>query len=500
MVALRALRRLSGIISSFAVTESHFIKLATIAVLICQTVLTLSAAYNRTMLFADGAYFNFVIAAGNPWGMHWNYFVSRLTVYLATVLPTAFIYEAFGLSGSDLAKLYSFEFDFVVLIQYVILAIIAWKRFPGLLLFPVIAFSFAVGLGYGFPSEMIIASSFFWICMFSLTFAKVPFMLLSISFVALVFSHELSIFGAILILLYTYTRSRNLEWSNTNRRVATAFYLVGFLAIAVWIYLKFTGHSPGGASNVIYILDPRRIFNNPTLWVLALVSLACYIYARYVKPSCTSLDVLAAAIISGLLTLICGNWFDFLQGRYDSARTLMALSMIGLGSLFVAGHAFRMSMSPALLQPACRSGLKLGLSAALAVNIAASACFISQWTTVRLQIEAITNQKGLSPEDRFISVDTLQIDNPTAAAMLKKVGYAWTLPFLSIMLAPGFEPARIIVDYADMYYTCHSERLSSGKTSQIPASTIEGLKRYACSQEPPIAARSLLSRLRGRFQ
>jgi hypothetical protein len=495
--AARFDRRVATVVSYFAVADARIVKALALGVLLAQFILTCLSAAFHSILFADGSFFSFVIAAGDPWGLHWHNFCVRISAYILTVWPVLTADRYLHLSGDGLASLYSMVFNGVSLLQFCIIAAIGWRRFPSLLIFPVVDYTFAVGLGYGFPSEMILVSGFFWICMLLISFDRPPLPLIFLSFVAQLFLHELALPAALLVPFYLFVTSRRRNGSLSHREII--FFALCAAALAVWAYLKFGGFSGGGNSNVVRSLDPRKLLDNPSLW--------CVLGAASVSAACMKLSgrrswVLLAIAVS-CVEVVCWNiWFkspSFIDGRYDSARTVMAASVLVLGGVFIALRGFIDPAHGLLVRRFSDRVLGAGLAAALAANFASSAIFLHESAGVRAIFSRYAIAAEHPPDDRYFSISDLSRQDSLSAATLERADFSWTWPYTAIMVSENFKPAQVIFDPASMPYICSLLTSPISPSSTVPVATIESLKTFACAQPRPPDEDTISNRIRRRL-
>jgi hypothetical protein len=456
-----------------------------VAVLFSQFLLACVSGYFRSLLFADGSFFTFVIAADNPWGLHWHNFLVRVSAYLVTVLPVLTISRDFDLTGDSIAHVYSLVFYLVPFIQYCIIAALGWRRLPSLLIFPIIDFTFAVGPGYGFPSEMTLASGFFWIGMFLASQRRPSLALIYLSFLALLFLHELAVPAALLIPGYLFLATRR-EKSGVSRG-QILFYLGCAIALGVWAVIKFGGFSSGGDTNIIRSLDPRKLLGTPSLWC---VVAAAAVAIAVMRLSGWKRWLIPAGIIVCVTAAYSLLHYTFIDGRYESARTAMAGSMLVLGGIFIAlrlrgsgtsetpGGSVRDLVGP----PADYRVLGIGLAAALAANVATTLMCLHQTLASRAVFESHANAAMRAGSTQYISISDLTKQEPASAAALLRVDFSWTWPFTAIMTAENLQPAQVIFDPVAIPYACVLLQRPIGPAPRIPAATLEGLKNFACAQ------------------
>jgi hypothetical protein len=469
---------------SVALSECEgFTKRATLILLAAQALLCVGAVLSRVMLYGDGSFFVYAIAAGDPWGLIWSSFVTRASIYVLTVVPVAFVSGILDLTGEQIAAVNGLTFYGLQWLQYLVVVWMAWRRFPHLLVFPVAQYGLSLGLGFGFPSEILLSPGFFWICLFSLMYRPVPWILLITAFAGLVFSHEFAFAGVILILAFAWLKYRTSDAAQrlSLPQFATLAAISGAILI-VWFFIRMSGGGVGGDYNGIYVFDPRRILNDPTLWLITLAVIAlCASPLVKLEPSWRALG--AIGFSSVVLTVASSFVFNFAQGRYDSARTLIGFCIVILGSIFIAQQTRwvqdKTDRPPLVLVPT----LKKCIVAVLAINLSASAIFLWEWDAARRDFAYVVNGNPDPQKVEIVPYDDARVLlSPEAAQYIDRMDFSWTWPFRSIVLARDFHPGRVIVDLDTMYDLCHSHELEGGKASRIPADVTDTLLRFACMQ------------------
>lgn len=134
---------------------------------------------------------------------------THISTYLFTVVPTTLFSEFFELSGERIAAVNGLVFYGFQWLQYLVVILLAWRQFPQLLIFPIVHYCLSLGLGFGYPSEMLLAPGFLWICLFSLARSSVPWPLVFVAFFGLVFSHEAAEPSALLVIAFAWIRHRH---------------------------------------------------------------------------------------------------------------------------------------------------------------------------------------------------------------------------------------------------------------------------------------------------
>jgi hypothetical protein len=475
--------RLSALVPDFFQIES-FIKKASLALLAAQAVLCFGAVVTRVMLHGDGSYFAYLIAVGEPWEFKWKELATRASTYVLTVVPTAFISDLFDLSGEHIAAVNGLTFYGVQWIQYLVVVVLAWRQFPRLLVFPILQYGLSTGLAFGFPSEILLAPGFFWICLFALIRKPMPWPLLYVAFAGLFFSHELAMPSALLVLAFTWRRQRQLEPS--RRFSSRLFACFAAAVIAIWLAIRLSGGGGGADSNAIYVFDPRRVLNNPTLWLIAttIVALGATAHAEFTKHRHVLLGI---GLTCFFLTAMASLFLDFSQGRYDSARTLIAIwmALLGLIFIYVADRPPKNCDCSGSATPSTLFALKSMVIAMLSINLAASSMFLHEWHKAMLAFSSVVNANPGTGKVEIVSGNQLRILlGPAGSKSNERMGFSWTWPYRSIVAAKDFRPVRVIFDSEEALAQCKTLSLQT-RTSRIPAEVIDAVSRYACTQPAP---------------
>jgi hypothetical protein len=475
-------RRLSARVPDLSLIEG-FIKKVSLALLAGQAFLCLGAVVTRVMLHGDGSYFAYAIAVGEPWEFKWKELATRASTYVFTVVPTAFSSEVFGLSGEHIAAVNGLTFYGVQWIQYLIVVVLAWRQFPQLLLFPILQYGLSTGLGFGFPSEILLAPGFFWICLFALIRKPVPWPLLYMSFAGLLFSHELAIPSALLVLAFSWRRQRQMEPS--RRLSSRLFACFAAMVLAIWLVIRLNGGGGAADSNAIYVFDPRRVLNDPTLWLIGttILALGATAHAKFTKGPHF---LLVIGLTCFFLTAMASLSLDFAQGRYDSARTLIGVWMAILGLFFIY-----VADQPRTNYDGYRSGapsavfVKSMVVAMLSINLAASLMFLHDWNKAITAFLSVVNADPGTGKVEIVSGDQLRILlGPAGSKSNERMGFSWTWPYRSIVVAKDFRPFHVIFNAEEALAECKTLSLQT-RASRIPAEVTETVSRYACAQPAP---------------
>jgi hypothetical protein len=456
-----------------------------IAVLAVQGALCIAAAFTHVMLHGDGAYFVFAIGAGDAWELKWADISVRAMVYLFTVAPSEWLTHALNLSPMQTAAVNGFIFYAAPLLQFAIACAMAWRAHPAALMFPVANYVFASLLGYGFPSEILLAPGFLWIALFSLLGTKRFPLGYFIGVVALAFTHELA-FPAVLIAAFAgYAHFKRIGAPGSAK---LALACAAALLIAL-LYVRGGGGGVGSDSNAIYVFDPRRVLTNPTLWLALIAAIGGFLAAQRVRGGLILALVSAAAAAFILAIHALTPSVDFEDGRYDSTRTLIGGAMAVLALVFTA---WRGQDAPAPAPARWTAPARAALAAFFAAGAASAFVFLLDWNT------ALGAQARLAAPSAAAPVLTSRAEagaliTPAEAASIERMGYFWTLPYRAMVLANGANPGRMLFEAPGHPYYC--ARAAFASPGVFPAEAMATLERHACAPQAP-PGDTLLNRLR----
>jgi hypothetical protein len=458
-----------------------------IGLIALQLTICVLAALTRVMLQGDGAYFVYTLSVDQPWALEWQDLASRSSTYILTVVPTLWIADNFHLSPLSIASLNGFIFYLAPTILFAIGCSLIWKSHPKFLIFPIVQYATSSVMAFGFPSEIHIAPGFLWISLFLILKRQALSVWFFLSFVGLLFSHELAIPAAIIVayLALMQARERDHE-ANSNRFTAIAAILI-ICSVAALFFIRSSAGPYGSSSNAIYVVDPRRILNNPTLWVLmaVLATISYVAQSRIWKINGVAATlVVASAFLPLLLEALFPN-LNFTQGRYDSARSIIGLAMFLLALGFVLVRSSENAGEP-VLPLGDAAVIPYALAAVIAAAAGSDALFLRDWTIALNGLDRVvtSGQQATSPE--FISYDQAkELMLPNEARMNDRIDFYWALPFRSIVLANGQIPGRIVYGDADLHSVCDRQKRVAFKEAAVPLSVVERMQSFACTHDGP---------------
>ena len=441
-------------------------------------------------MYGDGSIFSYAVAVQDAWAFHWHNISGRLFVYLFAFAPA----ETYaGLSGDARGGINVYGFLFFSAQLLGLAATFAADRSRGRIIFCYACASTAClcPLVFGAPTEMWMAHALFWPALALCHFAPNNIAGITVTFaalLALVLTHEGAVVFAFAILATLLLRG----WRDTAfLRAAGALFAV----ISIWILVKlmlppddyFASIIPWAELNFI---NYRNLDND--LFRLLSATLAGYGIAFFVLSRITPkhAGLFAGSIVAAVL-VVFWLWFDHslhTDDRYYMRTVLLfATPAIGvLAALYVLRADDRLHLPvpflPRLMavlagnvavQATCGA---LGL--VLLVHTVETAKFVTAWTQYKAAVRTLTTGTASDPalgDPRFVSSDRINAD-------LQRLSWPSTTPFLSVLVAPGFMPARLVVSPEQDYFwlACNTAKANEQAARSVPAETRLLIRVHAC--------------------
>jgi len=487
-----------------AIENQRLLRRLTAAFLIAHLAAAVAAALTLVMLQGDGSWFVYTLTLDAPWVLKWQAIAARATVYLTTVVPTQAIAHLFDLGPLAIARVNGFIFFGLPGLLFALGARLVWRDRPDLLYFLILQALTGFALCFGFPSEILIAPGLLWIALFLATRSgiSVPFML---AYSALVFCHELALPAVLVTAKFAWRRTwRKAPWWSMSRLLTAAALAAPIIAM---LMVRMVGGGTGSNSNAIFVFDPRRIFNDPTLWVI-LVLLAPTLLAGLSGSGwrsgrglclCAGAAFLLSLIAQGLIPTL-----NFADGRYD-ARSLVALSMLVLSLIHTRREMARARREAAPPLPIPDRHATNGLFAwslpvigmASGVTVAATACFLADWTTATQglrQIVAPVAARSTGPVHVPFQ-DAMRLMSPPQAMANRRMGFRWVYPYRSMILADGRALQRIVIGDGHYERFCEQSAALAPEAGPYPPAVQREWRAFTCQYIPPRRPDTISKRL-----
>jgi hypothetical protein len=441
-------------------------------------------------LFADGAMFSYSVAVQDAWAFHWHNISGRVFVYLIAEAP-AELYGALTADPKGGIELYGLLFFSTQLLG--LAGTWVADRSPGRVFFAYACASTAClcPLVFGFPTEMWVAHALFWPTLAVCHHARATFvrvMLVFVLLLALMLTHGAAVILAGAILLSLWLRGTR---DAAYKRAAGAF----LLAISIWVVVKLAlppdnYDGPMMHRAALHFFD-ETIF---TRYMVALLVCALTAYAavfvallRFNPPKA---HIYAAAVIAAALSAYW-LWFDgSLHGndRYPM-RTIVFIATAAFGAA-AAVHAvavegrlnplwpFLPRLMDGIADDAVARAIVGAFMVVTLVHAVETTRFVRAWVDYKGAVQAVAMGTASDPvlgDARFISSDRIRPD-------LNRLAWFSTTQFLSVLVAPKFRPARLVVDPMATYFwlSCKTARANEMAERAIPVESRQLVRVHAC--------------------
>jgi len=452
----------------------------------------------RLQLYGDGSIFAYSVAVRSGWAFHFRDIADRLFVYVFSHLP-AEIYVALTHDARGGIALYGLLFFAAPLIG--LAATFAADRSPRRMIFACACLSTAClcPLVFGFPTEMWVAHSLFWPSLALCHYAGRGIggtAAIFVALLALAFTHEGAAVCALVIVATVALRGLRdpIFWRSAG-------VLAGVLAI--WASVKlaippdpyYASIIPAAAFNFI---DIGNLLDSAFVMLL-LGALAAYAIVFLVLRLVTPQRAHIYAVAIGALALAV-YWLRFdhslhTQNRYYVRTAIFFITPVAgaLAALAALRAEGRLRVPIAFLAPyadaladrvmaltrggAARAAVGAILTLAL-VHAVETAKFVTAWTEYEAAVRALAMGTASDPalgNPRFVSSARIRPD-------LNRLKWQTTTPYLSVLLAPDFLPARLVVDPSSGYFwlSCRLATANAKADLAIPAASRELIRAYAC--------------------
>jgi hypothetical protein len=437
-------------------------------------------------LYADGSIFSYSVAVQDAWAFHWHNISDRLFVYLFSYVPSELYVELTRDARGGIA-VYGLLFFAAPLLGLV--ATFAADRSKSCIIFGYACFSTAClcPLIFGFPTEIWMAHALFWPTLAACHYVRTGIggaALVFAMLLALVFTHEGALIFAVAILATLLLRGRR---DVAFLRAGGAFFVV----ISVWTIVKIT-FPPDAYIAVFLTRAALHVFNvgilTDHLILLLFGALAIYAtgFCALRRLGTANAHVYAALIVAAAL-VVYWLWFDHTlhsDNRYY-LRTVVIVStpMIGALAMVYALSADGRLALPLPLVAALTSGAiaRAGagaLALVLLVHAVETAKFVTAWSHYKRAVQTLAMGGSSDPalgDPHFVSSHRI-------GSALNRLSWFSTTHFLSVLVAPKFAPARLVVDPDANFFwlSCKTATANLEADRVVPAESRRLVRTYSC--------------------
>ncbi|MFL9827801.1 hypothetical protein [Rhodoplanes sp. SY1] len=445
-------------------------------------------------LWGDGALFSYAVAVRDTFGFHWHNISGRLSIHLVAHRPAEALV---ALTGSARAGIVLYGLLLFAAPLLGLVATSAVDRTPGRRLFVAACLSTALlcPLVFPCPTEMWMAHALFWptlaLC-HGAPLTRGGTLAIAAALLALVFSHEggLVLAAAILVTL-------GLRGLRTTRFLRAAAALT--LALAVWGLVKLTIRPDDYIGAVLTtaafrFVDPDNLLDPAVLLIVAALAIFASL-AAVLRRAGIAAPVACAFGTTVLLLAVYWLALDhavLAENRYP-LRTVLLIGPPVLAVLAVMPALRDEDRLPAWLRRpadelvalARRIGPAIAAGAFLLVMLihaVETTKFGLAWRDYADAVRRLATGAASDPklgDPRFVSAARI-------APALQRLAWNSTTPYLSVLVAPGFAPTRLVVDPTATYFwiSCATATRSAAEPSAVPAEARALLRRLACLHRP----------------
>jgi hypothetical protein len=445
---------------------------------------------SELQMFGDGSIFSYAVAAESAWSFHWHNISGRMFTYVFADIP-AEAYVALTKSAKGGIVVYGLLFFSAPLLG--LLATLKADHTANRTIFTYACVSTAClcPLVFGFPTEMWMAHAVFWptlaVCLcapINLRGATAVF----VGLLALVFTHEGAIVLASAILFALFLRG----WRNVIFIRAVGAFLV---VMMIWLIVKITVRPDDYIAGVLdaaayKFIDIENLAQPAFLLLLAALTGYAILLILLRRMSVPRAPAYAALACAAALAVYWG-WFDrsiLAEARYN-LRTVLLMATPALGVLAAVqtmdDESRRKSAFPFLApladtiesraNPRMISGAILLTMLVYAVE---TAKFVGAWIDYKAAVRALATGTDSDPA----LGDPLFVSSQRIGASLNRLSWNSTTPYLSVLVAPGLKPTRLVVDPDAGYFwlSCKTATQSEQTSTAIPAAARRLIRVHAC--------------------
>jgi hypothetical protein len=454
------------------------------------TLYVVVALSSDLQMYGDGSIFSYAVAAQDAWAFHWHNIPSRLFTYVFAYIPAE---TAVALTGNAHAGIFTYGLLFFSGPVLGLFVTLAADRTAGRVIFGYACFSTAslCPLVFGAPTEMWMAHSVFWPTLAvslcapnNLRGAAAVFT----GLLALVFTHEGAIVLSLAIIFALFLHGwRDLIFV----RAIGAFLLV----MAIWLVVKMTVRPDDYIAGVLAAAAFKFIdignLSDPA-FVLLSVTLASYgVVAFLLRRIYPARAYVYSAIACAAALAVYWALFDrslLAEARYN-LRTVLLIATPLFGVLVsvnaMSSAAWQNSPLPFLVPITAATDKNINAQAicgtillTMLVHVVETSKFVWTWTGYQTAVRALatgTNADPVLGDLEFVSPRRL-------GSGLNRLAWSSTTPYLSVLVAPGLKPNRLVVDPDAGYFwlSCTTATASERTSTAIPQQARHLVRLHAC--------------------
>jgi hypothetical protein len=440
--------------------------------------------------YGDGSIFSYAVAVRDAWAFHWHNISGRLFVYLWCFVP-AETYVALTGNAPRGIDLYGVLFFSAQLLGLCGTYLADGSR--GRIIFSYACVSTAIlcPLVFGAPTEMWMAHALFWPALALCHYGRrsiAGFAFLLAVLMALVLTHEGAVVLAFAILATALLRGFR----------DAAFLRAGcalFIALLVWAAVKlllrpdayFASILPWAELNFINLSNLDNALVMLLLAAVAGFGLA-FVILLWLAPRSATLG--AGVMVAIALTVYWLRFDQALQTQnryYMRTALLFTIPVLGaLAALYALRAEGRLTIAvpwlSRLLSALASNTMARALTGAVAlvllVHAVETAKFVAAWTRYKVAVRQLATGEASDPalgDPRFVSSARIGQD-------LNRLSWPSTTQFLSVLVAPGLAPDRLVVDPTEQYFwlACSTATANEQADRAVPVQSRNLIRVHAC--------------------
>lgn len=453
-------------------------------------IFVVAGVSSELQMFGDGSIFSYAVAAESAWSFHWHNISGRLFTYVYAYIP-AEAFVALTKSAKDGIVVYG-----LLLFSAPLLGLIATLKADHTANRTI--FTYACGttaclcpLVFGFPTEMWMAHAVFWpalaVCLGAPN-NRCGATAVFVGLLALVFTHEGAIVLASAILFALFLRG----WRDIIFIRAVGAFLI---VMTIWLVVKMTVRPDDYIAGVLAaaaykFIDIENLAQPAFLSLLAALTgyaIGLVLLRRMNLPRAPVYAALACAAALAVYWV----WFDrsiLAEARYN-LRTVLLIATPALGVLAAVqsmdDESRRKSAFPFLAQLADTIGRRANprmISGAILLTMLVYAVETTKFAGAWIDYKAAVRALAIGTDSDPALGDPQFVLSQRIGAGLNRLAWNSTTPYLSVLVAPGFNPTRLVVDPGAGYFwlSCKTATRSEQTSTAIPAAARRLIRVHAC--------------------
>jgi hypothetical protein len=439
-------------------------------------------------MYGDGSIFAYAVAVQDAWAFHWHNIIGRVFVYVFSYVPAELYLE---LTRNVRGAVVIHGFLFFVAPLLALIATLAADQSNGRIIFGSACLSTAClcPLVFGFPTETWMAHSLFWPTLAVCHYARPGLggtAFIFVMMLALVFTHEGALLFAVAILATLLLRDAR---DGAFSMAAGAFLLI----ISIWVMARVAFPPDDYIADTLrtaalHVFDPNILGSD--LILLLLYTLTSYGIAFFILRRLTPEGAhIHAAWIVALTLAVYWLWFDHAlhgENRYYLRTALLIVTPLlgtvaAVRALDADGRLSLSFLSRWLAAPSGDVTARVATGAivlVMLVHAVETTKFVAAWMHYQTAVRGLATGAASDPtlgDPRFVSSQRI-------SPGLNRLAWSSTTPFLSVLVAPGFAPTRLVLDPNANYFWLSCKTATANREAErvVPTHSRELVRVHAC--------------------